>query len=83
MITHKVFVTWKAQKLMSCNVSEGEVLLEMEHLLIENMQQEDALNKEVQAMVDQLAEQSPEEIDQRKMFQLVKKQLIKERKLVM
>ncbi|MCB1197302.1 MAG: DUF507 family protein [Deltaproteobacteria bacterium] len=81
-IVHKVFTTWKAEKLMTPIASEGEILLLLEDLLRKNMQAEDALNLEVQKMVDALVEQSPEEIDQHKMFQLVKKQLIKERKLV-
>ena len=71
-IVHKVFTTWKSEKLMTPICSEGEILLLLEELLRKNMQEEDALNAEVQRMVDQLVAQSPEDIDQRKMFQLVK-----------
>lgn len=81
-IVHKVFTTWKFDKMMTPVASEGEILLLLEEVLRKNLQEEDALNEEVQKMVDDLIAKSPEELDQRKMFQLIKNQLIKERKMV-
>ncbi|MCB0272265.1 MAG: DUF507 family protein [Bdellovibrionales bacterium] len=81
-IVHRIYLTWKNQKLIEPISSEGEVILSLEEIFLKNLQEEDALNAEVQKMVDQLIAKSPEELDQRKLFQLVKNQLIKDRKLV-
>lgn len=81
-IVQKLFRTWKFDKLMEPRVSDGELLMCMEDIIKTNLREEEALNKEVQAMVDKLIDQTDEEIDQRKMFQLIKNQLVKERKMV-
>lgn len=81
-ISHKILATWKEKKLVEFQESDAQVLGFLEATFLKNLQAEDELNKEVEILLKKYDAQITEGMDRRKMFQMIKNQLIKERKLV-
>lgn len=54
----------------------------MESIFLGELRVEDEINKEAERLLDQYARQMGDKIDREKMFQLIKKQLIKDKKVV-
>ncbi len=81
-ICQKLLLTLRAKQLIILKKSEGEVLHKMEEIFIADLKVEDALNREAEKILEQYAAKMGEGIDRQKMFQMIKKQLIKDRNLV-
>lgn len=81
-ISHRILAIWKEKKLVEFQESDGQVLAFLEGTFLKNLQAEDDLNKEVEVLLKKYDAQITEGMDRRKMFQMIKNQLIKERKLV-
>jgi hypothetical protein len=62
--------------------SEPEVLKKMEEIFIADLKVEDDLNREAEKLLETYAAQMGDKIDRQKMFLMIKKQLIKDRNLV-
>lgn len=82
-IAHRVVATWKSNQLITMNVPEKQILETIEKVVRENIAQEEALDREVHKMLDDLERQNPGEFQRHKMFNLLKQKLAKERKVVL
>jgi len=81
-ICQKLLLTLRSKQLINLKKSEGEILAKMEEIFIKDLKVEDDLNREVEKLLDQYTRQMGDQIDKNKMFQMIKKQLIKDRNLV-
>lgn len=81
-ICQKLLLTLRSKQLIILKKPEGEVLKKMEEIFIADLKVEDALNREAEKILNQYAAKMGEGIDRQKMFQMIKKQLIKDRNLV-
>ena len=79
----KLLLEWKQQPYVALKASESEVRDRMLQAFVADLMVEDELNKEVDEFLAKYEKQfSSGQLDRHKMFQMVKNQLIKERKLV-
>lgn len=81
-ICHKILSSWKEKQLVTMKESEGQIDAFLHATFLKNLQDEDNLNKEVEQLLKKYDAQISAGMDRRKMFQMIKNQLIKERKLV-
>jgi len=81
-LCQKVLLTLRSKQLIILKKSEAAVLAKMEEIFIKDLKVEDDLNKEAERILEQYAKQMGDKIDRHKMFLLIKKQLIKDRNLV-
>jgi hypothetical protein len=54
----------------------------MEQIFIADLKVEDDVNREAERILEQYAEKMGDQIDRHKMFQMIKKQLIKDKNLI-
>lgn len=81
-ICQKLLLTLRAKQLINLKKSESEVLAMMEEIFIKDLRVEDDINREAEKILDQYAKQMGDKIDRQKMFQLIKKQLVKDKNVV-
>jgi len=81
-ICQKVLLTLRAKQLIILKASETAVLQKMERVFLADLKVEDDVNREAERLVEQYASKSQGNIDRQKLFQLIKKQIIKDRNLV-
>ncbi len=82
-ICMRVLATWKEKKLAETLQSDGQILAFFQGLIQKNMEDEDNLNKDVEVMLKKYEAQIDAGMDRRKLFQMIKTQLAKERKIVL
>lgn len=82
MISQKILLTLKSRQLVILKKSEPEVLKKMEEIFIKDLKVEDDLNREAERLLEEYTAKAGDKIDRQKMFLLIKKQLIKDRNLV-
>ncbi|MEZ4845670.1 MAG: DUF507 family protein [Bdellovibrionota bacterium] len=80
-ICHKILASWKEKNLATMK-DEGQAFSFLQATFAKNLQDEDNLNKEVEQLLKKYDAQINAGMDRRKLFQMIKNQLIKERKLV-
>jgi hypothetical protein len=81
-ICQNVLLTLRSKQLITLNKSDSEILSKMESIFLAELRIEDDINKEAERLLDQVLRQGGPGLDREKMFQLIKKQLIKDRKVV-
>jgi len=70
-------------KAASFKVPEEKILLRVNEIVTHNLVQEDKLDEEVRRLMEQYQNQIAQgQLDRQKVFQMIKKQLVKERNLV-
>jgi hypothetical protein len=82
LLCQKVLVGLKGKKLIQFKKPEGEVLTKMQEIFIKDLKVEDAINKEAEKILAQYEAQMGDKIDRQKMFQMIKKQLIKDKGVI-
>lgn len=82
-IAQKVLQQWKQDKLITFKVDEKKVFTRMVEILKADYQKELDLERDVQKMLDQLEKSNPGEFQRYKMYPLIKKQLAKEKKVIL
>lgn len=82
-LCHKILTTLRSSRQIVLNKSEKEVLSAMEGIFLKELRVEDEINREASRLVEQYVSQAGGTIDREKMFQLVKKQLVKDRKIIL
>lgn len=82
MVSQKILTTLKTRQLVILKKSEPEVLKKMEEIFTADLKVEDALNQEVERLLEAYTAKLGDKIDRQKMFLMIKKQLIKDRGLV-
>lgn len=81
-ICQKVLQTLKASQLVTLKKSEADVLAKMEEIFIADLKVEDDINREAEKLLEQYTRTMGDKIDRQKMFQMIKKQLVKDRNVV-
>jgi hypothetical protein len=81
-ICQKVLLTLRSKQLIIFKKSESEVLSKMEEIFLKDLRVEDEINREAEKLLEQYAKQMGTGIDRQKMFQMIKKQLIKDKNVV-
>jgi hypothetical protein len=59
-----------------------DVLNKMQEIFIQDLKVEDAINREAEKILAQYEAQMGDKVDRQKMFQMIKKQLIKDKGVV-
>ncbi len=80
-LCQKVLVSLRAKQLIVLKKPERDVLLKMEEIFMKDLRVEDDINREAKALLEQYEAKVPG-IDRERMFQLIKKQLIKDKGVV-
>ena len=75
-------MTLRTKQLINLKSSEPEILAKMEEIAIKDLKVEDDINKEAEKILDQYERQMGDKIDRQKMFQMIKKQLVKDKGVV-
>ncbi len=81
-ICQKVLLTLRSKQLIHLKKPEGEILAKMEGIFVNDLKVEDEINREAEKILEQYTRQMGDKIDRQKMFQLIKKQLIKDKNVV-
>jgi len=82
----KFYETLRSRSLVKPIASDGQVQLRMEEIFLRDLRVEDDLNKEAHRLVDEHIAKAPGgagTIDRQKLFLLIKRQLAKDRNLVL
>jgi len=82
LVCQKLLLTLRTNQLIKLKKPEGEILSKMAEIFIKDLKVEDALDREVEKLLEQYAAKMGSNIDREKMFQMIKKQLIKERNVI-
>jgi hypothetical protein len=83
MIASKVFETWKKSQVIVFKVDEKTVLARMNEILKAEIQKEMDLDRDVNSKLDELERTHSGEFQRYKMYPLLRKQMAKERKLIL
>lgn len=78
----KVLATLRGKQLINLKKTETEVLHKMQEIFIRDLKVEDDINREAEKILAQYEAQMGDKIDRAKMFQMIKKQLIKDKNVV-
>jgi hypothetical protein len=82
----KFYETLRSRGLAKPLVSDGQVQARMEELFLRDLRLEDEINKEAHRLVEEYiakAPGGPDSIDRQKLFLLIKRQLVKDRNVVL
>lgn len=82
-IAHRIVTGLQTKKLATFKVSEEKIFVKVVEIFTNNLLQEDKLDEEVRRLMEQYQDQIAKgQMDRQKVFQMIKKQLVKERNLV-
>lgn len=81
-ICQKVLLTLRAKQLIVLKKTEAECLKLMQEVFIKDLKVEDEIDREAERILQEYSAKMGGNIDKEKMFQLIKKQLIKDRNVV-
>lgn len=82
-LAEKVLQHWKQNNLVHFKQDEKKVLARMIEIVANDYARETALEREVNAMLDNLERSNPGEFQRFKMFQMLKQKLAKEKKVIL
>ncbi|MCB0309194.1 MAG: DUF507 family protein [Bdellovibrionales bacterium] len=83
-ILNKLINEWKSQNLLKSSVDDSKLLTRLHDTFAKELRLEDDLNKEVDQLLSKYEKQFERgELDRRKMHQMVKVQLAKEKKVIL
>lgn len=82
-LVEKIFDHWKKQGVITFKEDEKKVFARAVEEVKKDYQREEALEKEVMAMIDQLERTNSGEFQRHKMFPMLKQKLAKERKVIL
>lgn len=83
VLAEKIMDHWKKQNLVTFKVDEKNVLEKILQVMKSEIQKEYDLDKEVNAMLDQLERSNPGEFQRYKMYPILKQKLAKEKKVIL
>lgn len=82
-LAEKILDHWKKQNLIEFKVDEKVVLARAAQIIQEDYDREAKLEKDVNAMLDQLERTNSGEFQRYKMYPILKQKLAKERKVIL
>ena len=84
LIIHKILETWQNEESVEMHLSQHETAKYLSHDFSKELSIEDDLNQEVEKMLEQFSSQFDSgELNRTKMFAMVKKQLAKEKGIIL
>ena len=83
VLAEKILHNWKTQNIAIFKEDEKKVLARAVEILKADYAREEALEKEVHAMLDKLEDSNPGEFQRYKMFPMLKQKLAKEKKVIL
>ena len=81
-LCQKVLLTLRSKQLIILKKPEKDILAKMEEIFIRDLRVEDEINREAEKLLEQYAAKMGAGFDKQKMFQLIKKQLVKDKNVV-
>jgi hypothetical protein len=81
-VCQKLLLSLRSKQLINAKKGDGEVIEKMVEIFVADLRVEDQINREAEKILDQYAAKMGDKIDRQKMFQMIKKQLIKDRNIV-
>lgn len=82
LICQKILETLRTKQLIQLKRNEADCLNKMVEIFIRDLKVEDDINREAERLLEQYTKNMGDKIDREKMFQMIKKQLIKDKGLV-
>jgi len=82
-LSEKILNQWKSQNLITFKVDEKVVLQTIINSITGDFQREEQLERDVNALMDQMERQHEGQFQRHKMFPMLKQKLAKERKIVL
>ena len=82
-MAEKIFDQWKKQNLVQFKADENKVLARAIEIIQADYERETQLEKDVNAMLDQLERSNLGEFQRYKMYPILKQKLAKERKVIL
>lgn len=83
VLAEKILNHWKKQNIVIFKEDEKKVLARAVEIIRSDYAREEALEKEVNAMLDQLEKSNAGEFQRYKMFPILKQKLAKEKKVIL
>ncbi|MBK9323219.1 MAG: DUF507 family protein [Bdellovibrionaceae bacterium] len=83
VLAEKILNHWKKQNIVIFKEDEKKVLARAVEIIRADYAREEALEKEVNAMLDQLEKSNAGEFQRYKMFPILKQKLAKEKKVIL
>ena len=81
-LCQKLLLSLRSNQLITLKCGEHEVLKRMIEIFTADLRVEDDINREAEKLMQQYAAKMGASFDKEKMFQLIKKQLIKDRGVI-
>ncbi len=83
-VVRTVLREWVGQKLASPKAPDEKIRQKLNEIFLKELRVEDDLNAEVETMLDKYEKDfASGKLDRRKMFLLIKNQLVKERRIIL
>jgi len=82
-LSEKILNQWKSQNLITFKVDEKVVLQTISNAIVGDLQKEEQLDRDVNALMDQMERQHEGQFQRHKMFPMLKQKLAKERKIIL
>jgi hypothetical protein len=83
LFCQKILHTLRTQQLVAFKKSEGECLAKMESIVVGEAKIHETLERDADKLLEQYAAQGGSALDRKKMFDMIKKQLAKERRIIL
>ena len=82
-LSEKILNQWKSQNLITFKVDEKVVLKTIVEAVTADFQREEQLERDVNALMDQMEREHEGQFQRHKMFPMLKQKLAKERKVIL
>ncbi len=82
-LSEKILNQWKSQNLITFKVDEKVVLQTIADAIVGDLQKEEQLDRDVNALMDQMERQHEGQFQRHRMFPMLKQKLAKERKIIL
>ena len=82
-ICQRILLTLRTKQLLHLVAKDTDILHRMEQIFLKELRVEDEINRAAEELLEQYTKQAGNKIDREKMFQMIKKQLVKERNVIL
>jgi len=82
-LSEKILKQWKMQNLITLKVDEKVVLNTIAEAITLNLKNEEQLDRDVNALMDQMEREHEGQFQRHRMFPMLKQKLAKERKFIL
>ncbi len=82
-ICQRILLTLRTKQLIQLIDKDTEILKRMEEIFFKELRVEDEINRDAEKLLEQYARSAGDKVDREKLFQMIKKQLVKERNVIL